>query len=152
MLKEGAQLCAGTCLSPPWPRFSNKCSPGEHSTFLREPCNVRLGEWPPQPWWVTLLSLLLLVFQAGMIRTEEADYLLTPLPPHLAGRLQGSGQGGPASHVLYKRAVEPQAPRASTGLLLTRTRKPASPGLQGPSDNLGLWHRQHFCGRRKKCM
>ncbi|KAM5168930.1 A disintegrin and metalloproteinase with thrombospondin motifs 16 [Callospermophilus lateralis] len=87
---------------------------------------------------------------AGMIRTEEADYFLTPLPPHLAGRLKGSEQGGPASHVLYKRAVEPQAPQAPTGLLLTRTGEPASPGRQGLSDSLGLWHRQHFCGRRKK--
>ncbi|XP_051693000.2 A disintegrin and metalloproteinase with thrombospondin motifs 16 isoform X1 [Oryctolagus cuniculus] len=81
---------------------------------------------------------------SGMIRTEAADYLLKPLPPHLAGQASSSAGGHPPSHVLYKRSV-PAAPRAGHVLMATGRWKP-------PSFPLGLPQKQHFCGRRKKYM
>uniref|UniRef100_A0A8C2VJE8 ADAM metallopeptidase with thrombospondin type 1 motif 16 n=2 Tax=Chinchilla lanigera TaxID=34839 RepID=A0A8C2VJE8_CHILA len=80
---------------------------------------------------------------SGMIRTDEADYFLKPLPPHLAGKLNSSGQGGPPSHLLYKRSTESRTPQANEVLMLSRQW-----GLPNPQ----LPQKQHFCGRRKKYM
>lgn len=90
--------------------------------------------------------------QLGMIRTKDTDYFLKPLPPHLTSKLDRSAQGGSPSHVLYKRSTERQAPRENEVLMLTRKRDRTRPHLHHDNFPLGLSQKQHFCGRRKKCM
>ncbi|XP_008582050.1 PREDICTED: A disintegrin and metalloproteinase with thrombospondin motifs 16-like, partial [Galeopterus variegatus] len=82
---------------------------------------------------------------SGMIRTEEADYFLKPLPSHLAGTVNSS-----ASHVLYKRSVGPLPARANEVMVTARKRELPGQPLHGGSFHLGLPQKQHFCGRRKK--
>ncbi|XP_023444630.2 A disintegrin and metalloproteinase with thrombospondin motifs 16 [Dasypus novemcinctus] len=96
---------------------------------------------------------------SGMIRTQEADYFLKPLPSHLAGNLSGSRQEGPRSHVLYKRAAERRSPPGNEILAIKRRQEPEnrrSPSHEKQHLHGGfhLRHRQkqHFCGRRKKYM
>ncbi|XP_023416681.2 A disintegrin and metalloproteinase with thrombospondin motifs 16 isoform X2 [Cavia porcellus] len=90
---------------------------------------------------------------SGLIRTEEADYILKPLPPHLAGKLNGSAQGGPASHLLYKRSTDARAPQANEVLMVSRRRELPRLHPHGGSYNpRRLPQKQHFCGRRKKYM
>lgn len=103
---------------------------------------------PPKPE-CNPVSLALCSPQSGMIRTEDADYFLKPVPPHLAGQASSSAEGGPPSHVLYKRSLAP-APRASQVLLSTSAWERPSPPSR--SLHLGLPGKRHFCGRRKKCM
>ncbi|XP_059272826.1 A disintegrin and metalloproteinase with thrombospondin motifs 16 isoform X2 [Mustela nigripes] len=86
---------------------------------------------------------------SGMIRTQEADYFLKPLPSHLAGRLQDPARAGSPSHILYKRSADVRAPGAPQAVMTERDRELGNPALHGSSD---LRHppKQHFCGRRKK--
>uniref|UniRef100_A0A8D0QUA7 ADAM metallopeptidase with thrombospondin type 1 motif 16 n=1 Tax=Sus scrofa TaxID=9823 RepID=A0A8D0QUA7_PIG len=95
---------------------------------------------------------------SGMIRTQEADYFLKPLPSHLAGRLRASAEGTPPSHILYKRSTEPQGPEPPQ---MARSQKKwdlenhhlqhQHPPLRGGVSPRHL-QKQHFCGRRKKYM
>jgi thrombospondin motif-containing protein 16 len=87
-----------------------------------------------------------------MIRTKDTDYFLKPLPPHLTSKLNRSAQGDSPSHVLYKRSTERQAPRENEVLMITRKRDLARPHLHHDNFHLGPSQKQHFCGRRKKCM
>ncbi|KAM4875937.1 A disintegrin and metalloproteinase with thrombospondin motifs 16 [Thomomys bottae] len=92
---------------------------------------------------------------SGMIRTEEADYFLKPLPAHLAGTLSCHPPTGPCSpsHMLYKRSTEPLAPQtpwANEVLTVVRKRELANQSLRGDRHALRLPPKQHFCGRRKK--
>ncbi|XP_042551132.1 A disintegrin and metalloproteinase with thrombospondin motifs 16 [Dipodomys spectabilis] len=94
---------------------------------------------------------------SGMIRTEEADYLLKPLPASLAETHSGCPPAGPCSpsHVLYKRSTEPrapQAPQANEILMVARKREVASQSLREDRHALRPPQKQHFCGRRKKYM
>nr|XP_019598944.1 PREDICTED: A disintegrin and metalloproteinase with thrombospondin motifs 16 isoform X1 [Rhinolophus sinicus] len=96
---------------------------------------------------------------SGMIRTQEADYFLKPLPPHLAGTLNTSAGGGPASHILYKRSAEPRSQRGVQGTMVQRHRELEKRHLfyqenQPLPGGSHLRHppKQHFCGRRKKYM
>uniref|UniRef100_F1S046 ADAM metallopeptidase with thrombospondin type 1 motif 16 n=1 Tax=Sus scrofa TaxID=9823 RepID=F1S046_PIG len=94
---------------------------------------------------------------SGMIRTQEADYFLKPLPSHLAGRLRASAEGTPPSHILYKRSTEPQGPEPPQ---MARSQKKwdlENHHLQHqhpPRGGVSPRHlqKQHFCGRRKKYM
>ncbi|XP_010968665.3 A disintegrin and metalloproteinase with thrombospondin motifs 16 isoform X1 [Camelus bactrianus] len=96
---------------------------------------------------------------SGMIRTQEADYFLKPLPAHLAGRLHAAAGGAPASHILYKRSTEPRARGAPQAVRMEKrweleNRRPFHGEDQPPSHGFRLGHpqKQHFCGRRKKYM
>uniref|UniRef100_A0A8D1UU13 ADAM metallopeptidase with thrombospondin type 1 motif 16 n=1 Tax=Sus scrofa TaxID=9823 RepID=A0A8D1UU13_PIG len=95
---------------------------------------------------------------SGMIRTQEADYFLKPLPSHLAGRLRASAEGTPPSHILYKRSTEPQGPEPPQMArsqkkwdLENRHLQHQHPPLRGGASPRHL-QKQHFCGRRKKYM
>uniref|UniRef100_A0A8D0NAD4 Peptidase M12B domain-containing protein n=1 Tax=Sus scrofa TaxID=9823 RepID=A0A8D0NAD4_PIG len=95
---------------------------------------------------------------SGMIRTQEADYFLKPLPSHLAGRLRASAEGTPPSHILYKRSTEPQGPEPPQMArsqkkwdLENRHLQHQHPPLRGGVSPRHL-QKQHFCGRRKKYM
>nr|XP_005556624.1 PREDICTED: A disintegrin and metalloproteinase with thrombospondin motifs 16 [Macaca fascicularis] len=89
---------------------------------------------------------------SGMIRTEEADYFLKPLPSHLLWKLGSAAQGSSPSHILYKRSTEPRAPGASEVLVTSRTWELAHQPLHSSDLHLGLPQKQHFCGRCKKYM
>ncbi|KAM7148838.1 A disintegrin and metalloproteinase with thrombospondin motifs 16 isoform 1-T1 [Molossus nigricans] len=96
---------------------------------------------------------------SGMIRTQEADYFLKPLPSHLAGRLNDSAGGGPPSHILYKRSTEPPAQRGRQVMMVQRQQELENHHLfyhehQNLHSGSNLKHpqKQHFCGRRKKYM
>ncbi|XP_040486121.1 A disintegrin and metalloproteinase with thrombospondin motifs 16 [Ursus maritimus] len=88
---------------------------------------------------------------SGMIRTQEGDYFLKPLPSHLVGRLQDPAGAGPPSHILYKRSAEVRAPGAPQAVMTERDRELGNPHLHGGT-NLRHPPKQHFCGRRKKYM
>ncbi|XP_076971227.1 A disintegrin and metalloproteinase with thrombospondin motifs 16 [Tamandua tetradactyla] len=94
---------------------------------------------------------------SGMIRTQDADYFLKPLPSHLAGKLKGSGPAGPPSHILYRRSAEPRSPRGHEVTVMERRREQEwQPGSHQGNQHLHgaftLRQKQHFCGRRKKYM
>lgn len=104
-------------------------------------------------WLLTVVCFLSPpFFQLGMIRTKDADYFLKPIPPHLTDKASRSAQAGSPSHVLYKRSTEPQALRENEVLMVTRKRDLSRPHLHRGNFHLDLPRKQHFCGRRKKCM
>uniref|UniRef100_A0A3Q2DPN2 ADAM metallopeptidase with thrombospondin type 1 motif, 18 n=1 Tax=Cyprinodon variegatus TaxID=28743 RepID=A0A3Q2DPN2_CYPVA len=94
---------------------------------------------------------------AGLIRVSNEEYLIAPLPQHLASRHNYSSPDGHHPHVVYKRSAE--------HIVHGRFSNPAS---SSPSQNPYLYHqhrpqrhhdyqhgklqRQHFCGRRKLIM
>uniref|UniRef100_A0A673SW10 ADAM metallopeptidase with thrombospondin type 1 motif 16 n=1 Tax=Suricata suricatta TaxID=37032 RepID=A0A673SW10_SURSU len=88
---------------------------------------------------------------SGMIRTQEADYFLKPLPSQLAGTLGDAAGAGPPSHILYKRSADQRAPGAPQAVMTPRDRELGTPHLHGGS-TLRHPQKQHFCGRRKKYM
>ncbi|XP_006875027.1 PREDICTED: A disintegrin and metalloproteinase with thrombospondin motifs 16 [Chrysochloris asiatica] len=96
---------------------------------------------------------------SGMIRTQEADYFLKPLPSYMMGKLNSSAQGNHHPHILYKRSTEPLRQRGNEIMMMERRWKrenhhrihPASHHLHSGS-NLKHSNKQHFCGRRKKYM
>ncbi|KAL2084877.1 hypothetical protein ACEWY4_020395 [Coilia grayii] len=87
---------------------------------------------------------------SGLIRTQEADYLIRPVHPHLASSANFSTPPGHQPHILYKRSTDPQPEPARTA----RHRRHHGDGLHPDrQDNKpGPGQKQHFCGRRKKCM
>ncbi|KAL7978836.1 hypothetical protein Chor_013325, partial [Crotalus horridus] len=95
---------------------------------------------------------------SGLIRTQENDFLISPLPQHLAQELHYKPPAGHHPHVLYKRTAEEK--------VLHRYKVDSNP-YHFPLDrhsNLtahkyhipandyhhGRFQKQHFCGRRKK--
>ncbi|XP_039183491.1 A disintegrin and metalloproteinase with thrombospondin motifs 18 isoform X2 [Crotalus tigris] len=97
---------------------------------------------------------------SGLIRTQENDFLISPLPQHLAQELHYKPPAGHHPHVLYKRTAEEK--------VLHRYKVDSNP-YHFPLDrhsNLtahkyhipandyhhGRFQKQHFCGRRKKCI
>ncbi|XP_024906271.1 A disintegrin and metalloproteinase with thrombospondin motifs 16 [Pteropus alecto] len=96
---------------------------------------------------------------SGMIRTQEADYFLKPLPSHLAEELGDSAGGGRPSHILYKRSAEPRAPAGRQAVMVQRQRELEKSHVfyHEKRHPHGGWNprrpqKQHFCGRRKKYM
>ncbi|KAG8133135.1 hypothetical protein E2320_010953, partial [Naja naja] len=97
------------------------------------------------------LSLSVPTPSSGLIRTQEADYFLKPLPPNIALKHNISAPGGHRSHVLYKRSTEPKlvidnneviGTDASQQEALNYVFQDSKPSLNSE------WHRkQHFCGR-----
>uniref|UniRef100_A0A8D2LEB5 A disintegrin and metalloproteinase with thrombospondin motifs 18 n=1 Tax=Varanus komodoensis TaxID=61221 RepID=A0A8D2LEB5_VARKO len=65
---------------------------------------------------------------SGLIRTQENDFLISPLPQHLAQEHHYMPPAGHHPHVLYKRTYHAQA----------------------NGYHHGRFQKQHFCGRRKK--
>ncbi|TKC46281.1 hypothetical protein EI555_005775, partial [Monodon monoceros] len=96
---------------------------------------------------------------SGMIRTQEADYFLKPLPSHLAGAPKDSAGAGPPSHILYKRSTEARDPGSHQVAMMERNWRLENRHLFHHEDQPprgGSSPRQpqklHFCGRRKKYM
>lgn len=105
------------------------------------------------------------VFQSGLIRLSQEEYLIAPLPQHLAERHNYSAPDGHHPHVVYKRSAEHVVHRRSSSSSSTSSSRAVNPYLHHhhyhhhhPQDHHhhdyqhGKLQRQHFCGRRKQCM
>ncbi|KAJ6650655.1 hypothetical protein lerEdw1_005115 [Lerista edwardsae] len=93
---------------------------------------------------------------SGLIRTQEADYLLKPLPPNIALKHNFSAPHGHLSHILYKRSTESQLSIDNEVTVNERQRAVDAHSHvfqeTKPHRNAEQQQKQHFCGRRKKCM
>ncbi|XP_055504807.1 A disintegrin and metalloproteinase with thrombospondin motifs 18 [Leucoraja erinacea] len=91
---------------------------------------------------------------SGFIRSQENEYLITPLPHDLAPRHNATSASGHRPHALYKRSVEQRLQHHLVG----RDPGGQSHNLHPPrhqqhkSQRLERDQKQHFCGRRKKYM
>ncbi|KAM9817553.1 A disintegrin and metalloproteinase with thrombospondin motifs 18 [Neosynchiropus ocellatus] len=85
---------------------------------------------------------------SGLIRVSEEEYLIAPLPHHLAQQHNYTAPEGQRPHVVYRRSAEHaihNPPARST------SHDPSSyPGHRHHDYQHGKLQRQHFCGRRKQ--
>ncbi|XP_036605930.1 A disintegrin and metalloproteinase with thrombospondin motifs 18 [Trichosurus vulpecula] len=94
---------------------------------------------------------------SGLIRTQENEFLISPLPVLLAQEHNYTSPTGHHPHVLYKRTAEEKIQQyhffpGSSVPLPAHSQSPSpqeSPGPEKPSQHPRL-QKQHFCGRRKK--
>lgn len=95
-----------------------------------------------------------LCFQSGLIRVLGEEYLITPLPEHLAQRHNYSAPDGHHPHVLYKRSAEHviHAARDEPSGHFSSTSVNHDHQQHHHHSQHGKLQRQHFCGRRKQCM
>ncbi|KAK9403660.1 A disintegrin and metalloproteinase with thrombospondin motifs 16-like [Crotalus adamanteus] len=93
---------------------------------------------------------------SGLIRTQETDYFLKPLPPNIALKHNISAPGGHRSHVLYKRSTETKLVINNNEVIGTDESQQETHNYvfqdSQPSRNSEWRQKQHFCGRRKKYM
>ncbi|XP_023980917.1 A disintegrin and metalloproteinase with thrombospondin motifs 18 [Physeter macrocephalus] len=96
---------------------------------------------------------------SGLIRTRKNEFLISPLPQLLAQEHNYTSPAGHHPHVLYKRTAEEKVQRChgylsssgnSAGHSPSRT--PHTSWSPERKHHHGRLQRQHFCGRRKKCM
>ncbi|KAG9352449.1 hypothetical protein JZ751_020863, partial [Albula glossodonta] len=85
---------------------------------------------------------------SGLIRMSDGEFLITPLPHHLAAQHNYSAPTGHHPHVLYKRSAEH---RIHGEAVTMDTPNSANPLLRHHHhEQHGRQQRQHFCGRRRK--
>ncbi|KAM4602429.1 A disintegrin and metalloproteinase with thrombospondin motifs 18 [Polymixia lowei] len=92
---------------------------------------------------------------SGLIRVSEEEYLIAPLPQHLAARHNYSAPGGHHPHVVYRRSAEHvvhgDPPRHGAS---GADRPYLQDHRRHHEHHLDYQHgklqRQHFCGRRKQ--
>ncbi|KAJ7311984.1 hypothetical protein JRQ81_006310 [Phrynocephalus forsythii] len=94
---------------------------------------------------------------SGLIRTQENDFLISPLPQHLAQEHQYTPPAGHHPHVLYKRTAEEKVHRYRVDATphhvpLGHHRNHAAHEYHAQAHDYhhGRFQKQHFCGRRKK--
>ncbi|XP_039469282.1 A disintegrin and metalloproteinase with thrombospondin motifs 18 isoform X1 [Oreochromis aureus] len=95
---------------------------------------------------------------SGLIRVSQEEYLIAPLPQHLARQHNYSAPNGHHPHVLYKRSAEHIVHRRSRSPSDVSSSKPGNPYLHDYHQQQqhhhdyqhGKLQRQHFCGRRKQ--
>uniref|UniRef100_A0A1A8BNC5 ADAM metallopeptidase with thrombospondin type 1 motif, 18 n=1 Tax=Nothobranchius kadleci TaxID=1051664 RepID=A0A1A8BNC5_NOTKA len=85
---------------------------------------------------------------SGLIRVSKEDYLIAPLPQHLAKQHNYSTPDGHHPHVVYKRSAEHVVHRRS----FTSESLPLHHQQQQKHHDYqhGKLQRQHFCGRHKQ--
>ncbi|XP_028257784.1 A disintegrin and metalloproteinase with thrombospondin motifs 18 [Parambassis ranga] len=92
---------------------------------------------------------------SGLIRVSQEEYLIAPLPQHLADHHNYSAPDGHHPHVVYKRSAEHLIHRRSS----TSSSRLDNPYLHHHHQQQQQTHhdfqhgklqRQHFCGRRKQ--
>ncbi|XP_029701919.1 A disintegrin and metalloproteinase with thrombospondin motifs 18 isoform X2 [Takifugu rubripes] len=96
----------------------------------------------------------------SFIRMSQEEYLIAPLPQHLAEEHNYRAPDGHHPHVIYKRSAEHVVHRGSSG---TSSSRPANPYQQQHhhqqlhqqhhhhhDDQQEKLERKHFCGRRKQ--
>uniref|UniRef100_A0A3P8S3Z0 ADAM metallopeptidase with thrombospondin type 1 motif 18 n=1 Tax=Amphiprion percula TaxID=161767 RepID=A0A3P8S3Z0_AMPPE len=79
---------------------------------------------------------------SGLIRVSQEEYLIAPLPQHLAKLHNYSTPDGHHPHVVYKRSAE--------YVVHTVFSSPSGSSSQHHDYQHGKLQRQHFCGRRKQ--
>ncbi|XP_073534603.1 A disintegrin and metalloproteinase with thrombospondin motifs 16 [Phyllobates terribilis] len=101
---------------------------------------------------------------SGLIRTQEADYFLKPLPEHIALKHNYSTSNGHQPHVLYRRSTDKQMYKENMVSLVERQQElehengiyHSHPNPSHRDRHMGKRHgrsiKQHYCGRRKKYM
>ncbi|XP_054472152.1 A disintegrin and metalloproteinase with thrombospondin motifs 18 [Anoplopoma fimbria] len=96
---------------------------------------------------------------SGLIRVSQEDYLIAPLPQHLAEQHNYSAPDGHQPHVVYKRSAEHIVHRRPSGPSSTGSPTTDDPYLHHQHHQQqnhhhdyqqGKQQRQHFCGRRKQ--
>uniref|UniRef100_H2ZWR1 ADAM metallopeptidase with thrombospondin type 1 motif 18 n=1 Tax=Latimeria chalumnae TaxID=7897 RepID=H2ZWR1_LATCH len=90
---------------------------------------------------------------SGLIKTQENDYLIAPLPQHLALAHNYTPPAGHHSHVLYKRSAEYKVlrPTMNSSQVLNIQHRCHHKDHNPETDyQYGRFQKQHFCGRRKK--
>uniref|UniRef100_A0A669EWJ3 ADAM metallopeptidase with thrombospondin type 1 motif 18 n=1 Tax=Oreochromis niloticus TaxID=8128 RepID=A0A669EWJ3_ORENI len=95
---------------------------------------------------------------SGLIRVSQEEYLIAPLPQHLARQHNYSAPNGHHPHVLYKRSAEHIVHRRCRSPSDVSSSKPGNPYLHDYQQQQqhhhdyqhGKLQRQHFCGRRKQ--
>ncbi|XP_043921013.1 A disintegrin and metalloproteinase with thrombospondin motifs 16 [Protopterus annectens] len=98
---------------------------------------------------------------SGLIRTQEADYILKPLPQHVALNQNYTAPDGQRPHILYKRAAEPKPQDINNEVIMIERPRAFKPDdikhqnhqRQNHKDlKNGSNQKQHYCGRRRKYM
>ncbi|MBN3299948.1 ATS16 metalloproteinase, partial [Amia calva] len=93
---------------------------------------------------------------SGLIRTQDTDYFLKPLPQHLAVEANCTISACQQPHILYKRSTDSKRPPADNEVIMAQRPKALehySVGQHHHNDyKHGRRQKQHFCGRRKKYM
>ncbi|XP_069073092.1 A disintegrin and metalloproteinase with thrombospondin motifs 18 isoform X1 [Pleurodeles waltl] len=89
---------------------------------------------------------------SGLIRLQEKEFLISPLPHHLAEEHNYTSPAGHHPHVLYKRTAEHKIRQnkveySHQDLLIGKDRKYH---IRVNDYQLRTSQKQHFCGRRKK--
>ncbi|XP_020509945.2 A disintegrin and metalloproteinase with thrombospondin motifs 18 [Labrus bergylta] len=97
---------------------------------------------------------------SGLIRVSQEEYLIAPLPQHLADQHNYSAPEGHHPHVVYKRSAEHIVRRRSSSPSSTSSSNPDNAYFQQHHHHHqqhyhhdyqhGKLQRQHFCGRRKQ--
>ncbi|XP_015670243.1 A disintegrin and metalloproteinase with thrombospondin motifs 18 [Protobothrops mucrosquamatus] len=94
---------------------------------------------------------------SGLIRTQENDFLISPLPQHLAQELHYMPPAGHHPHVLYKRTAEEKVHGYKVDsnpyhFSSDRHSNLTAHNYHIPANDYhhGRFQKQHFCGRRKK--
>ncbi|XP_039985266.1 A disintegrin and metalloproteinase with thrombospondin motifs 18 [Xiphias gladius] len=98
---------------------------------------------------------------SGLIRVSQEEYLIAPLPQHLATQHNYSVPNGHHPHVVYKRSAEDIVQRRSSSPSINSSSRPDNPYLHHHHHHHqhqhhhhdfqhGKLQRQHFCGRRKQ--
>ncbi|XP_006635993.2 A disintegrin and metalloproteinase with thrombospondin motifs 16 [Lepisosteus oculatus] len=93
---------------------------------------------------------------SGLIRTQNTDYFLKPLPQHLALNENYTASASHQPHILYKRSVETNKHAADNEVIMVD--RPQGHSREHHHHHLhndykhGRRQKQHYCGRRKKYM
>ncbi|TKS69707.1 disintegrin and metalloproteinase with thrombospondin motifs 18 [Collichthys lucidus] len=89
---------------------------------------------------------------SGLIRVSQEEYLIAPIPQHLAEQHNYSAPDGHHPHVVYKRSAEHIVHKRSISPWSTRSSHPDNPYHHHHHHDYqhGKLQRQHFCGRRKQ--
>uniref|UniRef100_A0A3P9MFP5 ADAM metallopeptidase with thrombospondin type 1 motif 18 n=1 Tax=Oryzias latipes TaxID=8090 RepID=A0A3P9MFP5_ORYLA len=93
---------------------------------------------------------------SGLIRVSQEDYLLAPLPQHLAEQHNYSAPAGHHPHVVYRRSADHivhRKTRSSSGSSSSRSDDSYLHHLQRQQSfgsQPGKLQTRHFCGRRKQ--
>ncbi|XP_008403096.1 A disintegrin and metalloproteinase with thrombospondin motifs 18 isoform X1 [Poecilia reticulata] len=87
---------------------------------------------------------------AGLIRVSNEEYLISPLPQHLADQHNYSAPYGHHPHVVYKRSAEHVVHQRSSSAENPYVSRHHHQAQTHHDYQHGKLQRQHFCGRRKQ--
>uniref|UniRef100_A0AAV2LRI6 Peptidase M12B domain-containing protein n=1 Tax=Knipowitschia caucasica TaxID=637954 RepID=A0AAV2LRI6_KNICA len=85
---------------------------------------------------------------SGLIRIRQEEFLISPLPEHLAQKHKHNAPEGHHPHVVYKRSAEHVIHGRSAEP--SAANSPSSNNVLRPDHHHNHTDRMHFCGRRKQ--